>query len=157
MEGIRAYLLSVVAAAIISALVMKLVGNKSAYCGIIKLVTGIFLSITVVSPLVQITFTDMTDYFETLDIKADAVVSDGVNSSHAAMTEIIKENTEAYILDKAENMGLTVNVTVYLSDDTPPTPISVKISGSAAPYAKMQLQSIIESDLSIPKENQAWI
>ena len=156
MDAIRTYLISVVAAAIISAIVLRLTDSKNAYSGLIRLLTGVFLSITVISPLAKITLTDVNAYFDGLEYDTESVVSNGTNSSKNAMAEIIKENTEAYILDKAFKLGLDIEVQVHLSDGVPPIPQSVCITGAVAPYLKTQLQQIIENDLAISKENQTW-
>lgn len=156
MDSLRAYLLSIVAAAVIAAVIMKLVGDKNPYSGIIRLLTGLFLSITVISPLAKIRIADAGAYFSSLQVDSAAVIEDGENTANNALGEIIKENTEAYILEKAEKIGLKIDVTVFLSEGLPPVPKSVTISGAAAPYAKMQLQAIIEKDLAIAKENQSW-
>ena len=156
MTSMRAYLLSVVSAAIVCAIVGKLVDRKGAYSRIIQLLTGIFLSITVVSPLTKITFTELDAYFSQLQVDANSATQDGEDAAYLATFEIIKENTEAYILDKAKNIGAHIRVEVHLSENTPPIPSAVTISGTVAPYAKMQLQNIIENDLAISKENQHW-
>jgi hypothetical protein len=45
---------------------------------------------------------------------------------------------------------------VTLSDELPPVPVEVRLSGDISPYIKTRLQSILEDDLGISKENQIW-
>lgn len=157
METIRTYLLSVVSAAIICALVMGIVGNKSSHSTVVKLLTGLFLSITVISPLTDLTIGDMTGYFSGLQAYASNLTSEGLMIANTATASIIIDQTEAYILDKATSLGADLDVKVSLTNDAPPVPKSVIISGTIAPYTKKQLEEIIANDLAIPKEKQSWI
>ena len=157
MDTIRAYLLTVVSASIICALVIEIIGKKSPYIAAIKLLLGLFLSITVISPLVKINFNDITSYFEDFHIAATTVTDDGENTADTAMMALIKENTEAYILEKATALGASLDVDVTVSIFESPIPTAVIIKGAISPYAKKELQNIIEKDLAIPRENQLWI
>lgn len=157
MENIRTYLLSVVSAAIICALVMGIVGNKSSYSKVVKLLSGLFLSITVISPWTNINIGDMTAYFSGLQADASHLTTEGSMIANTAAASIIIDQAEAYILDKAASLGVDLDVEVSLTNDTPPVPESVIISGTIAPYTKKQLEEIIANDLAIPKEKQSWI
>ncbi len=115
------------------------------------------MSITVISPLTKLNLNNISSFFEDFEAEASAAVYDGTNMANTSVATIIKENTEAYILDKANSFGATVDVEVSLNDDTPPLPVSVVIRGAVAPYVKVKLQEIIENNLEIPKERQSWI
>ena len=73
-----------------------------------------------------------------------------------ALRQIIKTETEAYILDKAAQFDLQLDVQVALTDDVMPVPESVQLTGSVSPYVKSRLQILISNDLGIPKEQQLW-
>jgi hypothetical protein len=73
-----------------------------------------------------------------------------------AIRASIKARSEAYILDKAAELALSVEVEVTLSNDEIPLPVSVRVSGKASNYAKSRLQAIITQDLGINKEHQVW-
>ncbi len=156
MESIRTYLLSVICAAVISAIIVNLVGNNSTYSAMIKLLTGLFLSITVISPLLKIEMNHFSSYFSEVQIDASNAIHDGTMTANDALSEIIKENTEAYILDKAASMGVTLDVAVSLTGDSAPKPQSVIIDGAVSPAVKIRLQEMIENDLDIPREKQLW-
>ena len=67
------------------------------------------------------------------------------------MTEIIKQRTQAYILDKAQALNTVLEVEVTLSDDDIPVPLKVRLKGKISPYAKGRLQATIAEDLGIEK------
>jgi hypothetical protein len=72
------------------------------------------------------------------------------------MYTIIKENLEAYILDKASALQLDVDVDIVLTEDLPPAPDSVTIIGNASPYNKQVFQAFLVEEIGIPKEQQIW-
>ena len=78
----------------------------------------------------------------------------GENLARDSMAEIIKSETEAYILDTARSLQAEVTVEVSVNEEN--VPDSVTVSGAVSPYVRRQLQRIIESDLGIAKENQKW-
>lgn len=157
MEQIRQYLLSVIGAAILCGIVNSLIGKKSAHAAIIKLISGLCMTFTVISPLLKVQMNDYSDYFNSFADDAEKVVASGEEIAAKELRAIIKGRTEAYILDKAASLGLDVEVEVTLSNDIPPLPCAVTISGSASPYSKNALAQYIANDLGIPKEDQIWM
>ncbi len=78
----------------------------------------------------------------------------GEKMAREAAGAIIKEQTQAYILDKAA--ALNASVTADVSVDRNNTPWEVTFSGEISPYAKSRLEAIVHSRLGIPKERQIW-
>lgn len=156
MGGLHQYLLSIVAASIVSALAIQIVGNKGTYSALIKLLVGIFLSITVISPIAKVRISDIPSHMEEFQAEADIAVSDGTAWANSELTTIIKQRSETYILDKATSIGAELAVDITLSDTEIPTPVAVDIQGKIGPYAKQRLQQIISDNLGIAKENQRW-
>lgn len=68
---------------------------------------------------------------------------------------IIKVEAEAYILDKAAAMNVSLEVSVTVEGD-PPVPAAAQLSGEVSPYAKQQLEKILWEDLGISKEYLEW-
>ena len=157
MEQIRQYLLSVIAAAILCGIVNTIIGKKGAYFAIVRLICGLFMALTVISPLVKIQLNDLTDYVNGLSWQANTAVANGEAMALDEMGAIIKAQTEAYILDKAVSMELDIDVEVTLSSEMPPIPCTVTVKGAVSPYAKEVLRKYIANDLGIPEEDQLWI
>lgn len=157
MDQIRQYLLSVIAAAILCGIVNTLIEKKGAYSSIVKLITGLFMAITVISPLITIRIGDISDYFGELSAESASITADSEASAFKELCAIIKSKTEAYILDKAVSMDLDIEVEVTLDSANPPLPCAVTIWGSAAPYSKEVLSEYIAKDLGISKEDQLWM
>lgn len=156
MEGIKAYILSVAAAAILCAVVRRLLEKKGTAGSVGKLLTGIFMAVTVLSPLTGLTVGPVEDIMNDYRVAAEAAVAIGEKSANEALQDSISQRLEAYIIEKALNLGADVVVEIKLSQDLYPTPIGIKITGQIAPYAKSRLQRIIQEDLGIGEEDQIW-
>ena len=153
-ESIRAYLLAVVAAAMLTALVLALVpeGPVRRVC---RLACGLVLILVALSPLGTLDVTALSRALSRLSIETDAAQTGVEVRSRALICSIIKQKTEAYILDKATDLHAKLHVEVTVGEDS--LPAAVTLSGEASPYARRQIQAIIANDLGISKENQKWI
>lgn len=156
MDGIRQYLLSIVTAGIISAVLVKIAGEKGLLSSSIKLLAGLFMSITVISPIVKLQITEFSNYLDGIEFDVQEIVEDGVLTANTEKSAIIIQETETYILDKAASLSASIEAQVTLSDSDVPYPYSVTLSGDISPFGRQQLQNIIADDLGIPEERQLW-
>ena len=155
MQGIKEYLLGVIAAAILCAIVTQLVSKESLPGAAMKLICGVFMLLALVSPVTQIRIRP-SHIFSDLSLQADLITTAASESSRESIAQIIKEQTQAYILDKASSQGVSLSVSVALSDGEIPKPIGVTLTGSVSPYTKKILSETIEKDLGIAAEAQIW-
>ncbi len=153
----REYVLGIIVSGIICSIVQGLVSNKTATGRILRLLTGILMVITILSPVVNISFTNITDYLDGLTAQGDFYANSGKTMAAESASVIIKEQTEAYILDKADRMDLDITVEVALDDSNNSVPCGVTITGNLSPYAKGILGAYIEENLGIAKEHQRWL
>lgn len=156
MEGIREYLISVTAAALLCGILRSLTGEKGSVNGLLRLVSGIFLALTVIRPVKELTLGEFSFLPSDLLTEARAASEEGADYAQRAMERLIKEQCEAYILDKAQALGADIQVDIRVSGDSTPVPISSVVSGDLSPYAKSQLKQALETDLGIPEEDQQW-
>jgi len=122
----------------------------------IAFLCGISMLITVIAPWVTLRFDDIHALTYHIQAESSAAVSRGEQSAKEAFCDIIRARSEAYILDKANALGLQVSVTVELAEKPAGTPYRVYIHGAATPFAKSQLVEYIRNTLGIAKENQIW-
>ena len=153
MDAIKDYLLSITAAALICGIVNSLSG-KGSTGKLLKLLSGLFLAAAVIKPAVEVKLDNIYNFTDNLSVNSDIVVSQGENLAAEEMKRIIKEKTEAYILDKAKALGAEIAVEVTLHDYTP---VGVTIEGDVSPYVKKNLSANITQELDIPPEEQVWI
>lgn len=157
MDLIGSYLLSITAAAVISAILIQITGDKSSTGKIIKIITGVFVSVTLISPLISIRIQDVEKYIQDFQYSSEYAAHKGTEMASEELAGIIKEQTESYILDEASKMGMEMRVEVKLSDTNPPQPCFVILQGSVSPYQKKYLGQHINDYLGISQENQQWI
>lgn len=157
MEALGQYILSVTAAAVVCALIKGL-SSSGSYSAVVNLLCGIFLSVTILSPLDRLNMDEWFLAFQQNFLQTGEDISaEGTEQRTETLSAIIKEQTEAYILDKAAQWHSELQVTVYLSEDALPVPVMAELRGSVSPYAKLRLSKMLEDDLGISKENQQWI
>ena len=152
----RQYLLSLIASALLCSVVYGLLDKKSGYFPIIKLICGLFISITAIAPLTNISIPDISGYIGNTKFDANQFINEGQTATYESMASIITANLESYILDVANEIGADIQTEIILDELTPPSPRSIKIIGNVSPYKKQQLQQIIEKQLGIPEEYQIW-
>ena len=157
MAGLRQYLIAVTAAAILCSIVKSITNEKTVTGAVLHLMAGIIMTVTVLSPVVQLDLSDIPALSDDFLTQADAAAAVGEEMAAAEINAIISEQTQAYILDKAAAFGAALQVEVCMANDGSYRPESVVLQGSISPYAKARLQSIIEEDIQIAKEKQQWI
>ena len=156
MSFLGGYIIRITVAALICAIALNLVDKKGIAGKNLKLICGIFMSVTMVSPFLQLNINSLPEFLEDIQIQADEISLAGENSSKEEMATIIKTRTQAYILDKAMSYGGQLTVEVRVDTTGIPTPCEVFLSGTISPYGKTQLQEMINRDLGIPMEAQIW-
>ena len=157
MEAVGRYIVSVSAAAILCGILKSILPSKSTNATLLNLAYGIFLSLVAIQPLAKIDLDALPVIQDTYLAEAQAASAQGQFLAQDTLGDIIKSQAEAYILDKARKLNVNLVVEVTLSDGDPPAPTSVRLTGKISPYAKGCLETTIQEDLGIPKENQIWI
>lgn len=156
MESLRQYILSAAAGAIICGIVTAFC-QKSPYKKHITMLCGLFMTFTLLRPLIDIKIPELPDLNE-YTRQAQSAVEEGKRISLSAREAIISQECEAYILDKAKELqaNLTAEVTVEERGGEP-IPVFAEMTGAVLPEIQQQLSTMIAADLGIPKENQLWI
>jgi hypothetical protein len=157
MEGIRAYLLSVTAAALVCAVIRSMTEQAGTGAGLIRLLSGVFLCFTVISPVTQIRLDSWLELPETFLEQGTAAAAEGEDYAKDILRQHIKEQTEAYILDIAQSFEIQIQADVTVSQGDPPVPEAVRLTGNLTAREKQQLSRRIEQELAIAKENQLWM
>ena len=156
MEQIRAYLFSVILAAFVCSLLESILKNFKAGRSV-KFLCGILMTMSVLRPVPDWEGLAIQDFFASGTEQAAEAAAMGQQYAYRARADIIKLKTEAYILDKAMELGADICADVTVSESDDAAPVSVQISGQLSPYTKQQLEKILQQNLGIAKENQQWI
>ena len=156
MQELGAYILSVTAASLICAVATGIRGKDSSSGKLAHMAAGLILLFTVIKPLAQLDISDPTNWLGNIKMEASEAVAAGEHETNIALVTRIKEQTEAYILDKAALCGAELAVEVILSDEGLPVPVGAVLQGNVSPYVKSKLAAILESELGFTGEDLIW-
>ena len=156
MEAVKEYVFGIISSAVLCCIAEVLLNKNSTIGQLGKMLCGLILIISIISPLKQISLPDIAGYLDTINTDAYFYANEGKTQAKSEAANIIKSKTEAYILDKANKMHCNINVEIAVSDGDELYPCAVIITGSVSPYAKEVLSTYIEESLGIIKEKQTW-
>ena len=151
-QGARQWLLGVVLTAFAGGLARQL-APKGRERALVGLVCGLLLTLALLEPLAELEWAAAARDWPG---PAEAALAESYRQEgQAALSAVIAEKTEAYILDKADRLGLrcAVEVAVSAGESGIPLPDAVTIRGgySAA------LAACIEEEVGVPPEKQIWL
>lgn len=159
-ELLGQWIIGLAGAALFSAAAMALT-PKGRVRDVTRLVCGVVTALALISPVKQLDMSlysmNLAQYRQELEKKTEAVTQAGNRLSRA----IIQEECCAYILDKAQVLGMdvgNVSVTVKWGDEQELWyPYEVSLEGAADSAGRQALARTIEAELGIPEERQVWI
>ena len=122
--------------------------------GMIRVLSGLFIAICIVSPWKNFRVDDLTQYNPLITEQGDLYAMTGYEITQKKIDKFIIQNTEAYILEKANQLQTQVEVSVSLSEDS--IPVSVQITGQLSQEAKEELSAFLLNNIGIQKEMQIW-
>ncbi len=123
--------------------------------GLRKMLCGVFLAALILASLGKLELSDVYREIDGYTAEADAAVAAGQEQANQMKFAIITGEYEAYILDKAAELGAEVSVTVTLDPETG-IPGGAAITGALTPWEKQTLGGEITKALGIEKEALEW-
>lgn len=154
MEEVREYLISLICASIICSIVKLLIPHSGKMKSIIHIMCGLFMGITALSPVINLKLPDYHTHILTVYDTANQISREAAQTRTENMARIIKDQTEAYILEKADSLDMDVAVEVKLNEEL--LPERVVVVGAVAPYDRKILENYIQQTLDVPEEQQLW-
>ena len=154
MELLRQWLTGVTCAAMIAALADSLTPAGTVK-KIGRMAGGLLLLIAVVQPVLEVDFSALASASVPLELEESHLEKTNLE----LMKTIIGQETGAYILDKADELGIPcqgVTVTCSVTEDGVPYPSAVEIAGPLEKEERESLSRVIETDLAIPASRQTY-
>ena len=156
MEGIREYLIGVVAAALLCGVVTALLDNKGMLAVAVKFLAGLLMILAVIRPWASISLDKLFDFTGSITASGEEIVSSGEKMAEEAYRASIKEQLESYILDEAKVLGCVLQVEVELADEGVAVPSRVTLTGDISPYARQTITTMLTDELGVKQEDQIW-
>ena len=155
MNAVARYLMTLVCGGILVSLVLAIGGNSGSGAHIRKMLCGMFMALIAISPLRSFDFSDLDNPWHDYSAMAQSASSSGISQATDTMISIISEQSEAYILDKAEALGVSVNVDIEVDRESF-QPVFATITGRVTPYEKEMISGFLTEDLLIERSAQQW-
>ena len=156
-ELIRQWIVAVTCAAMAAAVLQALLprGGSGAAA---RLAGGLLVLIATVQPLLELDYDSLAQSLAQLRLGQDVSAQARGQVNSDVLEELIEEQTRSYILDKAEQLGMScqVSVTCRRGEEGIPFPSAVSVSGAFTQEQADRLAQIIEGDLAVPVEDQTY-
>ena len=149
----KGYILSVTAAAMLAAILRALAGEDG-MGKLTKLLSGLFLVVTVFSPIVHLEIPDPSRWLEDYMAEGEAAAQSGEVMAKEYSASIISAELEAYILDKAAALGCELSAEARLDDGG--LPRVIMLSGDVSPADQAELSRMLVQELGIGEEAVIW-
>lgn len=156
--AIRDYLLSVVAASLLSGILLSVTPN-GAVRRTLSFLCGLVILLAALGPMARLDAERLSQSIAGLRLETKRAAREAESGSQELMAAIIKERSEAYIWDKAAALGISLSrvaVEVRTEGDWP-VPRAVRVGARCTAAQRQRLSALIEQDLAIPPEKQEWV
>lgn len=156
-DAVRSYLLRLTVAAFFSALVLTLIPN-----GLSKraatLVCGLIMLLLALSPLVQLDEQALAAAISRIELEQEQTRTGVELRNRELVAQIISARVQAYILDKAAEMGMQLEVEITMNTDaSTPYPEAVTLRGEATPAQRQKLGTYLYESYALVPERQVWL
>ena len=156
LDIIRQWLLGITCVALVAALAESLT-PPGAVRKVGRLTGGLVLLIAMLHPLMALDPDALTRALTEYRLELSTYSDELEEENRSLMKGIIEERSNAYIQDKAEEMGIQCQISVEVGEEGDwPVPESVTVFGSLSEEQQAELTQAIEVDFAIPAERQSY-
>ena len=145
--------MSVTCAAVLAS-ILRTIAGEGAMGKLTKLLSGLFLAVMVLSPLVKLEIPDPARWLEDYMAEGEAAAQAGEAMAKEYSQAIISAELEAYILDKAAALGCELSAEVRLDEGG--LPETVVLSGEISSADREALPQMLAGELGIGEEAVIW-
>lgn len=154
MDGLREYIVRIVAAALISGIIIRLTESGSSG-EIIRMLCGLFMTVILIQPIAGKQEILRESMLPDIHQQAEKNALEGTAAAEKIRKGFIMQQVETYISNRAAGMDTDIQARVTLGEND--VPVSVVLTGRVSPLNRSKLTQIIASELGIPREQQEWI
>lgn len=124
----------------------------------VKLTCALMLTILLIQPLRRLDEEKLTELLTLRRLEETGLAADTDELSMELYSRIIRRETEEYIWDAAQRLGIRkLGVRIRLKDSGGmPVPWSIDLTGSVTQQQKEALSLLLEGELGIPPQRQTW-
>ncbi len=151
MEFIHSWVSAIAAVTMMMAVVSVLTPKNSAgravmFCG------SIIMTVVLVSPIKKLDVAALSGYSARFEKEVERRAEQVSRQNEKLRKDIIEENTRAYILQRAESMGISCDLDIECSDDVPYTAVVCVKNKDVVPA----VSGLLEMEVGIPSARQTF-
>ena len=157
-ELIRNWVLGITAAAFITAIAMAIT-PKGRTRAAVALVAGLVTIVVLIAPILEFDYAAHSLHFADFQASLDLRHEEMEAASKSLQARIISERSLAYILDKAESvglLGLDIRIQTKTGLDGFIVPYSIYLTGVYDEEQRRTLEAYLSGTFGIPVERQIW-
>jgi len=157
-ELIRTWILGLTAAAFLTTIAMTLT-PKGRPRSVVGLLSGLVTIVALIAPITEFDFGAYASNLENFEIQLEEKRIAMEAEQERLTSLIIREQSEAYIWDKAESLGLghlAIEVATAQGEGGWMFPYRVWISGEVSLEERLILSDFLAGTFGIPAERQYW-
>ena len=157
-EVLRNWILSLVGAALLGAFALSLTPAGRAR-SVVRLLGGVIMAIAMISPLRDFDFETYSMSLASYRSAAAQATERAAETNDRLSRTIIEQECAAYILDKAQSLGITpekVTVTAKWGEALCWYPHEATVCARADAASRERLAQTVQTDLGIPAERLHW-
>ena len=157
-ELIRNWILGLTAASFITAIAMA-IAPKGRSRAATALVSGLVTIVVLLAPILDFDHTAHMAEFGEFEVSFTLAAEEMENASKSLQARIISERSMAYILDKAESVGLPnldIRIQTKAGADGFVIPYAIYLTGVYTEEQKRTLEAYLAGTFGIPSERQTW-
>lgn len=156
MSAFYSYLVALTAAALFAALLQPLIPKGTAGRAA-RLCCGLVIVLSALTPVLRLSSRDIAAWFTRMELAQDEALSGIAVQNKHLKADIISSRVQAYVLDKAQALGLEIEAEVHMNESgTLPYPDGIRIHGTLTAAQKQLLQRYIAESFGIPEDRQEY-
>lgn len=158
MEFMRSWIISITVSAMIIALAEGMMPSGTVK-KIGKLTGGLVLMLGILQPIVRMDYEELfqaANGLSEITLEEQAKQQEG---NEEMMKSIIEDELSAYVLDKAQSLGISCRVSVHCvaGEGGVSVPEKAEVRGCLSREERQQMEQVLSKDLGILKEKQTYI
>ncbi len=157
-DWLKDWIVGVTCAAMIAALLFAFLPKGGGVGRAGRLAAGLLLMLAAVRPLVGLDYGSLAQAMAELRVSQSGQAAELAAQNQELLKELIESETEAYISDKANELGIQceAHVEYAYGEDGTPYPARIRVEGALTGAQRTQLSQALEAELGVPVQDQEY-
>lgn len=156
MNGLNIYLLTIIGASLICAIIKKIMQSASQNAALVRFVCGLVMGLTLLAPLKSVHLGNINGLIDAYSLDAEQYISQGQELSAHQFRDAVLSSYNDYVIREANKLGIKPEVEITLSSDQLPVPDIISLRADASPYSRTALTDTLAEAFGIEKERIKW-